>query len=95
MTDSLMKQLVFDCAMELLYGQEELSNEEIGAKLLTIISSHDMNELDVDEITEPKEKRQYRGKRAMVSDRAVDDISEAFEKRTDEAIRLIGKSTGF
>lgn len=44
MSDSLMKQLVFDCAMELLYGQEVLSNEEIGNKLLNIIQMHDKQE---------------------------------------------------
>lgn len=41
MTDSTFKQLVFDCAMELLYGQEDLTNEQIGIKLLEYINLHD------------------------------------------------------
>lgn len=41
MSDSLLKQLVFDSAMELLYGQEGLTNEQIANRLLDVIQRHD------------------------------------------------------
>lgn len=41
MSDGVMKQLVFDCAAELLHGQSNLSNEEIGNQLLKAIELHD------------------------------------------------------
>lgn len=41
MNESLMKQLIFDCAVELLHEQEGLSNEQIGERLLGIIKAHD------------------------------------------------------
>jgi hypothetical protein len=41
LSDSILKQLVFDCAMELLHGSEGLTNEEVGGKLLRMIKLHD------------------------------------------------------
>ena len=41
MNNELLKQVVFDCAMELIYEQEELSNEEIGRRLLRAIAKND------------------------------------------------------
>lgn len=46
MSDSIMKQLIFDCAVELLHGTEGLTNEQIGNKLLAIIKTHDENDLN-------------------------------------------------
>jgi hypothetical protein len=41
MSDGVLKQLVFDCAVELLHSNEGLTNDEIGNKLLRIIKLHD------------------------------------------------------
>lgn len=40
------KQLIFDCAMELNYGIENLSKEIIAAKLLNIIEEMDKMNID-------------------------------------------------
>lgn len=38
---SLAQQLIFDCAMELLYHTEGVSDEDVANKLLEIISAMD------------------------------------------------------
>lgn len=55
MSDSVMKQLVFDCAMELLNGSEGMTNEEIGHQLLAIIGRQDEAE---EPKTEPKKQEE-------------------------------------
>jgi hypothetical protein len=37
----LHKQLIFDCAMELFYHTEDMTNEDIGNKLMTILKAMD------------------------------------------------------
>ena len=41
MSDELLKQIIFDCAMELIYEQENLPKEVIGNRLLDAIRRHD------------------------------------------------------
>ena len=41
MTKELFKQLMFDCAMELFYHQENMSDKEIGEKILYYINLDD------------------------------------------------------
>ena len=41
MNSDLMKQLVFDCAMHLLYEEETYTREDVAEKLLHIIGRHD------------------------------------------------------
>ena len=44
MTTELLKQAVFECAVELLHHSEDLTDEQIANKLLGAIREHDKNE---------------------------------------------------
>lgn len=46
------------------------------------------------EVLQGKQKRNTQ-QRAMVSDESVEDMAKDFEKKTDKAIKKIGRSIGF
>ena len=41
MNTGTMKQMIFDCAMELMYEQESYTKEMVADKLLYILREHD------------------------------------------------------
>lgn len=47
--NSVIKQLIFDCAVELLHETEGLSNEQIADKLLYIVKNLDGESSDTEQ----------------------------------------------
>lgn len=44
MNEEVIKQIIFDCVMELYYEHEDMSKKDIGDKLMYVLRKMDENE---------------------------------------------------